>query len=136
METYDFRNTEIQERQEQFMQEVDNLTNSEMEELLEAFETIIANSKAKKNETSENYFNISVLPVLKDFAELTGSILEILRDEHNIITATFKNARRIDLTESCVCMKMVLNAASHITVDREGEYTTLTLIFDCNLLSL
>ena len=107
METYDFRNTEIQERQEQFMQEVDNLTNSEMEELLEAFETIIANSKAKKNETSENYFNISVLPVLKDFAELTGSILEILRDEHNIITATFKNARRIDLTESCVCMKMV-----------------------------
>ena len=118
------------------MQEVDNLTNSEMEELLEAFETIIANSKAKKNETSENYFNISVLPVLKDFAELTGSILEILRDEHNIITATFKNARRIDLTESCVCMKMVLNAASHITVDREGEYTTLTLIFDCNLLSL
>ena len=92
METYDFRNTEIQERQEQFMQEVDNLTNSEMEELLEAFETIIANSKAKKNETSENYFNISVLPVLKDFAELTGSILEILRDEHNIITATFKNA--------------------------------------------
>ena len=136
METYDFRNTEIQERQEQFMQEVDNLTNSEMEELLEAFETIIANSKAKKNETSENYFNISVLPVLKDFAELTGSILEILRDEHNIITATFKSARRIDLTESCVCMKMVLNAASHITVDREGEYTTLTLIFDCNLLSL
>ena len=44
METYDFRNPDIQERQEQFMQEVDNLTNAEMEELIEAFNTIIKNS--------------------------------------------------------------------------------------------
>ena len=136
METYDFRNPDIQERQEQFMQEVDNLTNAEMEELIETFNTIKANSKTKKAETSENYFNIAILPVLKDFAELTSSILEIEKDDNHIITASFKNTRRMDITESCVCMKMILNAASHITVDREGEFTTLTFIFDCNLLSL
>lgn len=90
METYDFRNPDIQERQEQFMQEVDNLTNAEMEELIEAFNTIKANSKTKKAETSENYFNIAILPVLKDFAELTSSILEIEKDDNHIITASFK----------------------------------------------
>lgn len=73
-----------------------------------------------------------ILTVLKDFAELTASLLEIERDDNGIITIAFWNKGGIDITESCKYMRIALFAASNISVDYDDEKVILVLVYDCN----
>lgn len=132
MEIYDFRNTDLQDQQQKFMQEIDTLNKTEFNELVKQFEQIKEKSYTNDIETVIEWFDLAILPVLKDFAELTSSILEIERGTKNIITANIKNTNMVCITESCICFKMVLLGAAQIAIDRENEFVVLSLIFDCN----
>lgn len=72
-----------------------------------------------------------ILPLLKDFAELTSSSLEIQRDEIGIITTCIRNSNGLDITESCHGMYLALLLAVQIDLDADNDETILALIYDC-----
>lgn len=82
-------------------------------------------SKAKK------YFQAAVLPGLKDFAEMSGSILYINEhDETMSMQAVFKNVSGFDITESCRLMRSLMLLSNHIGIMTEDSETTLSLVYD------
>lgn len=116
--------------------EGDSLTPRQRQKLNGAMLKIKEESKEQAIENSKNWFNVAIIPVLKDFAETCGAILEIEETEGNVIVATLKTKYSLDITESCKSMRMVLALAQHIAIDLNNDdgvaMASLVLIFDCS----
>ena len=76
-------------------------------------------------------FDAAFLPILKDFAEITGSRLKIQQDPWHDITATFSSQCRIDITPSEKRMRMIISAADHISINKQtdSDRVDFSLIF-------
>ena len=76
-------------------------------------------------------FDASFLPILKDFAEITGSRLKIHQDPWHDITATFSSQCGIDITPSEKRMRMIISAADHISINKQtdSDRVDFSLIF-------
>lgn len=76
-------------------------------------------------------FDASFLPILKDFAEITGSRLKIQQDPWHDITATFSSQCGIDITPSEKRMRMIISAADHISINKQtdSDRVDFSLIF-------
>lgn len=76
-------------------------------------------------------FDAAFLPILKDFAEITGSRLKIQQDPWHDITATFSSQCGIDITPSEKRMRMVISAADHISINKQtdSDRVDFSLIF-------
>ena len=76
-------------------------------------------------------FDAAFLPILKDFAEITGSRLKIQQDPWHDITATFNSQCGIDITPSEKRMRMVISAADHISINKQtdSDRVDFSLIF-------
>ena len=61
------------------------------------------------------------LPILKDFAEITGSRLKIQQNPWHDITATFSSQCGIDITPSEKRMRMVISTADHISINKQAD---------------
>ena len=76
-------------------------------------------------------FDAAFLPILKDFAEITGSRLNIQQDPWHDITATFSSQCGIDITPREKRMHMVISAADHISINKQtdSDRVDFSLIF-------
>lgn len=76
-------------------------------------------------------FDAAFLPILKDFAEITGSRLKIQQDPWHDITATFSSQCGIDITPREKRMHMVISAADHISINKQtdSDRVDFSLIF-------
>ena len=76
-------------------------------------------------------FDAAFLPILKDFAEITGSRLKIQQDPRHDITATFSSQCGIDIAPSEKRMRMVISAADHISINKQtdSDRVDFSLIF-------
>lgn len=76
-------------------------------------------------------FDAAFLPILKDFAEITGSRLKIQQDPWHDITATFSIQCGIDITPREKRMRMVISAADHISINKQtdSDRVDFSLIF-------
>ena len=76
-------------------------------------------------------FDAAFLPILKDFAEITGSRLKIQQDPWHDITATFSSQCGIDITLREKIMHMVISAADHISINKQtdSDRVDFSLIF-------
>ena len=76
-------------------------------------------------------FDAAFLPILKDFAEITGSRLKIQQDPWHDITATFSSHCGIDITPREKRMHMVISAADHISINKQtdSDRVDFSLIF-------
>ena len=76
-------------------------------------------------------FDAAFLPILKDFAEITGSRLKIQQDPWHDITATFSSQYGIDITPREKRMRMVISAADHISINKQtdSDRVDFSLIF-------
>ena len=66
-------------------------------------------------------FDAAFLPLLKDFAEITGSRLKIQQNPWHDITATFSSQCGIDITPSEKRMRMVISTADHISINKQAD---------------
>ena len=76
-------------------------------------------------------FDAAFLPILKDFAEITGSRLKIQQNPWHDITATFSSQCGIDITPSEKRMRMVISTADHISINKQAgsDRVDFSLIF-------
>ena len=127
METYDYH----ADKGVEFFNIIDNLNNKEIEKANDLILGMKETTRIENLKHCLEWFNNAVLVILKDFSEMTSSILTIDRDKIPIIIVTIKNEFGIDITENCKCMKMILQFAQHIAVTIENKCLLFTLIFDC-----
>ena len=76
-------------------------------------------------------FDAAFLPILKDFAEITGSRLKIQQNPWHDITATFSSQCGIDITPREKRIHMVISAADHISINKQtdSDRVDFSLIF-------
>ncbi|RJW53985.1 hypothetical protein DXC92_01585 [Clostridiales bacterium TF09-2AC] len=129
IEKYDY--TASESIADQVLVEVEELDNRQRVLLHEAIARIKRDTEADDTQKHIRWFDTVILPLLKDFAELTSSSLEIQRDEIGIITTCIRNSNGLDITESCHGMYLALLLAVQIDLDADNDETVLTLIYDC-----
>ena len=76
------------------------------------------------------WFNTAILPVLKEYAERTSSILDIERDRETLIQATLRNSCGLDISSDSHRLYMAVMSAVHIFVDVEDGDPVLVLTYD------
>ena len=129
MEIYDYTNNynEI----DKLSEIVDSLKRAEVVAALNAINETQKSRFAQVQANYRNWFDAAILPLLKDFAEITSSILEIDAQSETYIIATIKNEYRFDITESCRAMRSLLILAEHISIDLENDMILLSLDYKC-----
>lgn len=128
MEKYDYSGT--MEPSDQLNQLLDTLSKSEITAALQAIsETKQANLKENERKRTQ-WFEVAIFPILKDFAEMTSSVLEIERPQTAHFIATLSNKYGFDITESCQAMRFLLTFSNHIGINKIEENVVLTLMFD------
>lgn len=127
MDTYDYRQDtdSINETQAK----IDLLSEKEAKQVSE----FISSLKEQSTALIER-FTSALLPSLKDFAELTGSLLTIEESKHYCIVAELTNRQGFDITESCRIIRAIFTLANHIGIGSKDGETCISLIFDCTCL--
>ena len=128
MATYDYRSGWDPELDGQF----DTLSSEERKRLNKAVQQIRQESQQQAAERSLKWFYAAVVPVLKDFASTTESVLELREMAGNIVEAGLRNQVGYDITDAARCMKTVLMLAVHTEIGVKDNEVLLTLTFDCN----
>lgn len=111
--------------------QLDNLSVKQLQKVAEAVEEIKESDDEIYRTNTKIYFHHAILPILQDFAELTGSILII--EENNpqqIIEVIFKNSCGFDITENYKYIKTLFILANHIGINFEDNEMILSLIFN------
>ena len=112
--------------------QLDTLSSEERKRLDKAVQQIRQESQQQAAERSLKWFYTAIVPVLKDFASTTESVLELWEMAGNIVEAGLRNRIGYDITKNARCMKTVMGLAVHMEIGVKGEEVLLTLTFDCN----
>lgn len=111
--------------------QVDSLSQTQLKLLKEQMERIIKNSKEDERKESKKWFERSVIPILRNFAETASAALEISDEDETVISATFQNKGGYDLTENDRHMRMLVGLSNHVSIEKNGDNIVLVLAFDC-----
>lgn len=111
-------------------EELDRLTNKEMIALHEAIQRIRQDTEIEATTKHMEWFDTAILPVLKEYAEQTSSILDIERDREMLIQATLRNACGLDISSDSRCLYMAIMSTVHLSVDVENGDLVLVLTYD------
>lgn len=111
-------------------EELDRLTNKEMIAVHEAIQRIKQDMKTETTTKHIEWFDTAILPVLKEYAEQTSSILDIERDRETLIQATLRNPSGLDISSKGRYLYMAIISAVHLFVDVEGGDPVLVLTYD------
>lgn len=111
-------------------EELDRLTNKEIIAVHDAIQRIRKETEADATTKHIAWFDTAILPVLKEYAERTSSILDIERDKETLIQATFRNSGGLDISSESRCLYMAIMSAVHILIDVEGGDPVLILTYD------
>ncbi|MCB7067687.1 hypothetical protein LI031_27945 [Enterocloster citroniae] len=128
MEIYDYR--EQKDYFEEASLKLDSFNNKQMKIASEAIDKIAIETEQTSQEFWLNWFDNAILPVLRDFAEMTTSLLEIEKNAY-LITATLCSQNSIDFTKNCMA-RLALFSAAHIEIDKCSDGVSLCLSFDYN----
>lgn len=111
-------------------EELDRLTNKEIIAVHDAIQRIRKETETDATTKHIAWFDTAILPVLKEYAERTSSILDIERDRETLIQATFRNSGGLDISSESRCLYMAIMSAVHILIDVEGGDPVLILTYD------
>lgn len=127
MDTYDYRQDtdSINETQAK----IDLLSEKEAKQVSE----FISSLKEQSTALLER-FTSALLPSLKDFAELTGSLLTVEESKQYCVVAELTNRQGFDITESSKIIRAIFTLANHIGIGSKDGETCISLIFDCTCL--
>lgn len=95
-------------------EELDRLTNKEIIAVHDAIQRIRKETEADATTKHIAWFDTAILPVLKEYAERTSSILDIERDRETLIQATFRNSGGLDISSESRCLYVAIMSAVHI----------------------
>lgn len=112
-------------------EKIDLLSEQQAKQVSEFIDTVREKTSQEQIEQSINWFNSAILPILKEFAEMTCSILSVEKEDTQIFVATLKNNNEIDITESSKPLQMIINLANHVNINSKNDEITLSLVFDC-----
>lgn len=129
IERYDF--TENGNSADDILSDVEDLNIKQRLALHEAIKQIKINIESETVTKHMEWFDTAIFPVLKEYAELTCSILDIERDKKEIIQATLRNSNGLDFAENSRCLYMAIIMAVQIFVDVEQGDPVLILTYDC-----
>lgn len=129
MEQYDYRdNGKIAKR---IGVEFDRLTTKQLNEVMEAIEDIKRTGERNDLAYHSEWFDKALLPVWKDIAERTSSLLEVERDGNGIIAVLLRNPNGIDIMEDCRSFYMLIMMAVGLIVQADGGDINLSMTYDC-----
>lgn len=110
---------------------IEELSQSESEQVLKAVKDIKEDSKQIVLNEWENMIETVILPILKRYAEETFSVLETDFQKQTFFIATFKNERGFDLCSN-KSMKYLLALSDSIEINKNEDWIKLSLIFSVN----
>lgn len=110
---------------------IEELSQSESEQVLKAVKDIKEDSKQIVWNEWENMIETVILPILKRYAEETFSVLETDFQKQTFFIATFKNERGFDLCSN-KSMKYLLALSDSIEINKNEDWIKLSLIFSVN----
>lgn len=116
---------------EDIAMQLDNFSEKQLRKVAKVVEKIKESENEINCDNTKDYFYNAILPVLQDFAEITGALLMIEENNQNqMIEAVFKNSYGFDFTESCRYIRSMFVIANHISISVEEEEVVLSFIFD------
>lgn len=127
MERYDYRNN----TENDILVEVEELNKKQRQAVHDAIQKVREETEEEAIQESIAWFDNSILPLLKEYAELTSSILDVERDKRELIQATLRNSCGLEITETCKGLYMALIMAVQIIVDIDDKDLVLVLTYDC-----
>ncbi len=121
---------------EDIAMQLDNLSEKQLRRVAKVVEKMKESEDEMSCDNTKSYFYNAILPILQEFAELTGALLQIEENNQNqIIEAVFKNSYGFDLTEGCRYMRSMFVVANHISISIEEEEVALSFVFDYGKIS-
>ena len=121
---------------EDIAMQLDNLSEKQLRRVAKVVEKMKESEDEMSCDNTKSYFYNAILPILQEFAELTGALLQIEENNQNqIIEAVFKNSYGFDLTEGCRYMRSMFVVANHISIGIEEEEVALSFVFDYGKIS-
>ena len=132
-ETFDFRESVG----ENIYVKVDTLNKNELKKIYEHLDSVQEEVAQEAVDHSIDYAYNALLPIIKDFAFLTSSLLEVHQeDDRSIVEFCLKNENGFDITESCRAMLALLVMAVNVEFSIVENETQLRPVFDCrNIIS-
>ena len=109
---------------------LDCMSEKELEMAREAVRNIRETALLAQYERYNIWFDHTLLPIFKDYAQITSSLLQIERDS-GTIDVLFRNSSGLDITENCKGMYMALMTAVHIFMESDAGDAVLALTYDC-----
>lgn len=110
---------------------IQELSQSESEQVLKTIKDIKEDSKQIVLTEWENMIEAVFFPILKRYAEETFSVLETDFQKSAFFIATFKNEKGFDLCNH-EAMKYLLAMADSIEINKKEDWLKLSLIFSVN----
>lgn len=129
MEQYDFRNNA--KTAAKIGLEFDGMTTKQLQSLKDAIEDIKRAGDRDELAYYSSWFDRVLLPIWKDFAERTSSLLEVERYGDGMLEVLLRNPNGIDVMENCRAFYMILIMATGITVQADGGDVNLSMTYDC-----
>lgn len=109
---------------------LDCMSEKELEMAREAVRNIRETALLAQYERYNIWFDHTLLPIFKEYAQMTSSLLQVERDS-GTIDVLFRNSSGLDITENCKGMYMAFMMAVHIFMDSDGGDAILALTYDC-----
>lgn len=129
MQTYDYR--ENTGPINEVASKIDMLSEKQAKQVSEFIDKVKEFTGQEQISQSIEWTSAIILPILRSFAEITSSLLIVENNDTPIIETKFINDSRIDITENYRFIKIILNLASHISIESQNGETIFTLVFDC-----
>ena len=117
MQEFDYTNVL---KENEFADIADRLSPNEAAAAMDAVQSLREEQAGQKSQDFKDWFDAAFLPILKNFAALTGC--------HDI-TASLISQHAIDITSNEKMMHTVITAADHITISTDSSEVELSLIF-------
>ena len=116
-------------KENEFADIADRLSPNEAAAAMDAVQSLREEQAGQKSQDFKDWFDAAFLPILKNFAALTGSRLKVDQDACHDITASLISQHAIDITSNEKMMHTVITAADHITISTDSSEVELSLIF-------
>lgn len=126
-QTFDYRTEEIFEIDAEF----DKLDTEQKKRLNAALKQIKEERAREAAECSKKWIYSAILPVLKNFAKESRSLLTIKMQENGLIIADLKNDCGFHISGEYIPVKSILNMAAHIEIGMRDGSIVLSLTYDC-----
>ena len=122
----------VEERKtEQVYMEMDRLSTNQILKVQDYIKQLKETEKERLRRKEMNWFNFSILPMLKEYAQEQGAVLEITEEEEtNSMTATLSEIKTIDISSQNIRLKTLFMLASYTVVEAVNEKIRLFLTYE------